>query len=900
MKRLNSLLRRIFLSLAVGPLLVAGVLLGWHAYKVQVNTAFLYEAARAQQVARQISDLFAEIEKEIRSVQRFQNFVELPAPVQQEMLRDILATRHMIRDISEIAPNGAQILSVSNVSVPEAGNVRDWNTSHVFYAATSTQSTSLGPIRIAPETGEPLARMGIPLVDLSSGDLRLVLVATLRVRHLWNLISERSTNRAERVYVLDSDNRIVAHPNPSLVLGGIQAHLHSLSGLQHNASGDTVIAAKHSLFVGRQEMIVVAEHDALDALRQGIRSGAIYLALTLLTILAAIALAESAKSWLVRPIQDLAETAVAIRDGDLGRQAESGSFTELNLLAASFNSMTARLQASLHNLAEEVRVRQFAENALKASEERLLLALEATSDGLWDWEIVPQRLYFSARYYTMLGYAPGEFPADLENWRSRVHPEDRPEVQEKLDRHLREGGLFEVEFRMATKTGDWLWILGRGKVVRRGPDNKPLRMVGTHVDITERKRTEQIIHQAKEAAEAANLSKSEFLTNMSHEIRTPMNGVLGLLQLLETTTLDQEQESYVSGAIEAAKRLVDLLSDILDLSRVEAGKLEIIEENVEIEPLVRNVLETFRHLTLEKGLNLTYAIGPAVPPVFRTDGGRLRQVLFNLVGNSVKFTDKGHVRVDVHFAGEAVGGGKRLLFSVEDTGSGIPDEKVGVIFNPFTQASAALARKQQGAGLGLSIVRKLVQLLGGGIALESEAGKGTTMHFTILAKDAEAGSNAREPAPSRPACQLMRQGSERQGPRRRILVVEDDRINILSIMNMLKKLGYEPHSVMDGCEVLPFLKKQSVDAVLMDIQLPTLDGVEATRSVRQSRSPDVNRNVPIIAMTAYAMPADRRKFMAEGMNAYLSKPVDMVELARTLEKILGEQKCTRSPENQKA
>jgi PAS domain S-box-containing protein len=890
MIRLDTLLRRIFMTLAVGPLLVAGVLLGWHAYSVQVNTAFQYENARVGQIVQKIQELFEEIEHDVRSVSRFEDFSTLPKTRQKEMLQKILSDRHMIRDITVVDPAGRELLEVSSVQVPEATPARDWNTSTVFIASEISHDSSLGPIRIDPATGEPLAHISVPFEDLHSGDLRLILVATLRIKYLWDIIAAHNAAQASHVFVTDADGRIVAHSNPSLVLSGVVADVRSEPALQSNSAGRTVIAAKRSLFVGRRELVVVAERDALDALKPGIRSGVIYFALTMLTLAAAVVMAEAANRRIVRPIRRLADTAAAIRDGDLGRQAESGSIKELNMLAASFNSMTARLQTSLLTLAEEVRVREQAESALKASEERLLLALEATSDGLWDWEIAEDKLYFSARYYTMLGYEPGEFPPSFESWHEKLHPEDRDAVIAKLEHHFKHGGIFEVEFRMLDKNSDWHWILGRGKVVRRGPDNEPLRMVGTHVDITERKHSEQVVRQAKEAAEAANLAKSEFLTNMSHEIRTPMNGVLGLLQLLETTPLDEEQRKYIDGAIESAKRLVALLSDILDLSRVEAGKLEIVEEDEEIEPLVRNVLETFRHVTTNKGLLLDYRIGPDVPPVFRTDGGRLRQVLFNLVGNSVKFTDQGHVRVDVHPLDDLPDGGKRLLFSVEDTGCGIPDEKIGVIFNPFTQANAALARKHQGAGLGLSIVRKLVQLLGGTIALESEVESGTTIHFTIAV---QAASEAAAPQPrsaSKPALRQSPRPPARDGSsevRRRILVVEDDRINTLSIVNMLKKLGYDSNAVADGSDVLPFLKKQAVDAVLMDIQLPTMDGTEATRTVRQADPAELDTTVPIIAMTAYAMPDDRRRFMDAGMDAYLSKPVDMSELARTLEEVLG-------------
>ncbi|MDD4731969.1 MAG: ATP-binding protein [Desulfovibrio sp.] len=895
MMRLDQLLRRLFLALALGPLLAMGLLLGWHAYDVQLDAAFRFQNNRAGQLATQLEELFLNMEKELLSVTRFQNFTAQPRWRQREMLLELMATLPIIRDMETIRPDGRAELRLSSVDAYRPVDRAAMQDQKLFHEISDKKAMQMGPVHVDLQTGEPLIRMGVPVFELRTGELRLVIAATLRLNHLWGLLTHNGLSRQERIYVLDGKWRIMAHANPSLVFSGATIPLRSEPAIQRNASGHRVVAAARPLFIGGRELIVVAEQDAAQALLPAIRSGTAYLGLILLTMVGAVLLARTAQRLLSQPIRHLAETASAIRDGDLERQAGHSRIQELDLLAASFNAMTGRLRQSLAEFAEEIRVRENAQQELRTSEERLLLALEATSDGLWDWRIADNSLYFSARYYTMLGYEPGEFPPSFESWNDRLHPEDRTVVLQRLNAHLKGKTPFEVEFRMQEKNGDWCWILGRGKVVERDEHGAPRRMVGTHVDMTERKEAEQAIQRAKEAAEAANLAKSEFLANMSHEIRTPMNGVLGLLQLLQSTSMNEEQQQYVNGAIESSDRLVNLLSDILDLSRVEAGRMEIVEEDVDLDPLLHNVVETFRHVTETKGLRLEYHRDPDVPPTVRCDGVRLRQILFNLVGNAVKFSASGHVLLDVYRVGTTRENAARLLFSVEDTGPGIAPDKLESIFHPFTQADATLARNHQGAGLGLSIVRKLVLLMGGSLTIDTDPGQGTTIYLGLAlhpvnqpAKQQPAAkqSVAKQAMP-KPGTPAAPDKDNAQDAARRILVVEDDRINTLSIMNMLKKLGYAPQSVTDGNQVLPFLESHSVDAVLMDIQLPTMDGVEATRQVRESGLPRA-ADLPIVAMTAFAMADDRRRFLNSGMDGYISKPVDMKELSRTLAALLPE------------
>jgi PAS domain S-box-containing protein len=402
-------------------------------------------------------------------------------------------------------------------------------------------------------------------------------------------------------------------------------------------------------------------------------------------------------------------------------------------------------------------------------------------------------------------------------------------------------------------------------------------MADACAQIIERMRVDRRLVAAKKAAEAASRSKSEFLANMSHEIRTPLNGVLGMLQLLGATDLDTEQTEYVDNAVKSSKRLTRLLSDILDLSLVESGRLVIRQEPVAPADLREAVLDLFNLPTREKGLSLTVTIHPRLPEKLCSDEARLRQILFNLVGNAVKFTDVGGVSVDLSPASLGHDAVLRLLVSVSDTGIGIADNELGGIFEPFGQVEGVYVRRFGGAGLGLSIVRRLVRLMGGEIAVDSEEGRGTTMYVCLplgrLATAPEAAATLAVPP-------LGRRGL-------RLLLAEDDAVSLMSFARMLEKAGHTVDVAENGAEAVARLAERSYDCILMDVQMPVMDGVAATRAIRDNASFGLKAAVPIVAMTAYAMAGDREKFLAAGMNDYVSKPVDARELERVLARVLA-------------
>jgi len=436
------------------------------------------------------------------------------------------------------------------------------------------------------------------------------------------------------------------------------------------------------------------------------------------------------------------------------------------------------------------------------------------------------------------------------------------------------GGTMEIE----VLSRDGVLKTVEMRVVQLRWDTGELVYLASLRDISSRKQLELDLTTMKEAAETANRAKSQFLANMSHEIRTPMNGILGMSELLLASELTRKQRDYLDMVRQSAVSLMEILNDILDFSKIEAGKLELENQVFDLHATIRSAIRIFTALAQNKGLTLNYSIAADVPKRMRGDSGRLRQIIVNLVGNAVKFTTDGTVQLKAECLRRLAPQSNlaAIRISVSDTGPGIPKSKLETIFESFTQADNSPTRKHYGTGLGLAICKHLVGRMNGDIWVESVEGRGSEFVFEINLEAIDEGPPA--PLPKPPA-------KHKIGPLT-ILLAEDNPINQMFAIEILEQDGHRVIAVGNGAEALATLSEQKVDVVLMDIQMPGMDGLEATRRIRSGETPGVPTDVPIIAMTAHALKGDRERFLQSGMDGYLSKPVGSEEIQAALHQVL--------------
>jgi len=727
------------------------------------------------------------------------------------------------------------------------------------------------------------------------------------------------------------------------------------------------------------------------------RSLVIAAAVFAVALLIALWLSARLQRTVSDPVLELANAMRVITAKDTyGIRVPARGRDEIGALFGAFNHMLEQI---------ELRDRKVA-----SVSERLNLALEVAGLALWDWDIARERIYLSGRWAAIIGAPPAETQTTLHALAQATHAEDLERVDKQLEDTVKGvANTFDAEYRFRACSGEWLWLHSRGKVTERDADGRALRMIGTHADVTRRKGDEEELINAKAAAEQASLAKSQFLANMSHEIRTPMNGMLGMSELLLNTELSERQRRLAETAHQSGTALLGIINNILDFSKIEAGKLELERLDFDLRRIMDEVVGLYAESAQAKGVEMILHVEETVPPALRGDPGRLRQILTNLIGNAIKFTNQGEVIVR---AGLVRNGGSHavLRFQVGDTGVGIEPDVQARIFDAFSQADGGTTRKYGGTGLGLAICKQLVSLFGGGIGVSSQPGRGSTFWFTApfekqsdaepyappraaslrnlrvlvvddnaanrdilcdqltamgMRADSAAGGQealgtlygaagrdpyriavldmhmpgmdglelahlirrdprlegvellmlssighdlqAQIPRELRVRRWLTKPVSQRQlrdclveftkaetpasgpppepaharahsGRSLHVLVVEDNPVNQAVAMEMLAALGCTCRLAANGFEALEAIAQDPYNVVLMDCQMPEMDGFEATRVLRARETASGAPRLPVIALTAHAMKSDWEQCVAAGMDGYLAKPYGQQQL----------------------
>lgn len=516
----------------------------------------------------------------------------------------------------------------------------------------------------------------------------------------------------------------------------------------------------------------------------------------------------------------------------------------------------------------------------------LTMVLEAAQLAIWEWDLLTGEVYLAPRWASSTGVTDMPSRQTADELMAKVHPDDVQEVRKQLVAYL-QGSVprYAAEYRLQTAKG-WVWIESKGLARQSDGSGKVTRMIGTNANITARKMAQQQLVVARSESEQANQAKTDFLANMSHEVRTPLNAIMGLTRLLQKTTLNPQQSGYLELIDNSATALLALLNDVLDLSKIEAGKLVFEKLRFDLHGWLEQCVSPVMAQATAKGLQLSLDIAPDLPHYLMGDPGRLRQVLTNLLSNAMKFTEKGDISVKVWVnpsPKSLMPGQISVLFQVRDSGIGMTPAQQKTIFDAFSQADASTSRRYGGTGLGLAICQRLVAMMGGKIKVASQQGRGSAFRFSAVFDLASS-------LPSQLSMPAALEARSLAGLR--ILLAEDHPVNQLLTRKLLEEWGCKIEVVTNGLEAVRRWQQGGIDMILMDIQMPDMGGDEATTKIRSLESPR-HGHTPIVAMTAHALAGDRDKYLAAGMDAYVSKPISSDALAHAMHQALETWRATQ-------
>ena len=586
------------------------------------------------------------------------------------------------------------------------------------------------------------------------------------------------------------------------------------------------------------------------------------------------ALALLLQRQIAAPLRQLLVAVRQIGKGPMLFPLDTARRDEIGKLAVAFaataQAVAEEIRQRDRDLQHETTGRIQVYQALQASETRYRVLAEQAGHLVYDYDLASGRIDWAGPIAQVTGYSPEDFTrGGIRAWEERIHPGDREQTLRTLRQARAESGKYQAEYWFRRADGRYMCMEDEG-VFLTDPAGRPQRMLGAMKDISDRKRVEEALHEAKEEADKANRAKSQFLADISHELRTPLNAILGYAQiLLRDAALPDKARDGIAVIQQSGDHLLGLINDILDLAKIESDKLETHVQPFDLRDFLQSIADAFAVRAKQKNLRFRMDADPRLPIRVQGDERKLRQILFNLIGNAIKFTDAGEVGFTIDRDGE------RIRFTVADTGRGIRTEDLDQLFQPFRRMDDP-DQATEGAGLGLVISRRLVELLGGELRVESAFGRGSRFWFALPLP----ATDAPERAPTAPTAPVIGY----RGSRRRLLIADDKRENRAVLVDMLAPLGFEIAEAGNGQEALDVAARFRPHAVLMDMRMPVLDGLEATRRLRQS---EALRDVIVIAVSASAYGHHREQYLAAGADAFLPKPFRQEELLELLRDRLG-------------
>jgi PAS domain S-box-containing protein len=866
-----------FIGLAFLPILVVGAVLMLQLFRLQVDEIRHRQQDQLARVAVESELFFRHIESRIKGANRILRITKLPPSEQRTILQLMRTNLQDVVELTLIDSRGQEIQHISDHAVVLPNKAVRHADHDEFHIVMATRETYVGPVRLESETGEPLAELAVPYLDPATGEIEAILVATLRVRRLWQVAGSIPLSPGQTIYAVDAIRRIIAHPNPSVVLRQTLAPENLLAAERSGLSGTPVFAAHHKFSFGQQDFLIIAEYSREAALAPTYQALSVVILALLATLGLSALLFVYLRRLILNPVENIAHVAQAIEAGETSLRADVGGEGEIAQLAQAFNNMTDRLLATSNELHQAV-------TSLEHERAFLATLIRTIPDPIWLKDPDGAYLNCNQRFESLVGRSTDRL---LGRTDYDVFDKELADSFREHDRNAILEGKPTINEEWVTYASDGhRELLETTKTPMFDASGRLLGVLGIAHDITERKRTAEELEKhrhhleamveertnalsiAKEAAEAASRAKSTFLANMSHELRTPMSAIIGMTELALRRAEDPRLRDQLDKVAQASQHLLHIINSILDISKIEAEHLALEQIDFRLGEVLGNLASLLGHKIREKGLELLIDLPTEIATLpLRGDPMRLGQILLNYTGNALKFSERGTIAVRVRQV-EATPKDVLLRFEVADNGIGIAPADQARLFMAFEQADGSMTRKYGGTGLGLAISKRLAKLMGGEVGVTSAPGQGSTFWLTArFGKAVKDVVPAVQASPQAAAAMRLKTGFSGC----RVLLVEDEPINQEVSKCLLEDVGLAVDLAADGRQAVELARQHRYALILMDMQMPNLNGLDATREIRRESR---NSGTPILAMTANAFEEDRQACFAAGMNDFLSKPID--------------------------